>query len=127
DSGGRRRQACQKKLCRPLLRPADRLARMVEETVMKIVDPTFLMREDVHEDIQGIVEVSIEKIGRHHRKIVFMQRLMIATAATLLVLSCQREQITPVYRPTTKSPAKPQDLRNAKISKVLPVQMIETQ
>src|SRR6266540_4969952 len=57
-----------------------------------------------------------------------MERLWIAAAATLIALSCQRET-TQTTSPATTQPttvAKPQNLANAKVKKILPLTAVES-
>jgi hypothetical protein len=59
-----------------------------------------------------------------------MQRLLIAAAATLVALSCQRETSTQTVSPATTKPttvARPQNLANAKVKKVVDVTAVESQ
>jgi hypothetical protein len=58
-----------------------------------------------------------------------MQRLWIAAAATLVALSCQRETTQTVSPATTKptTVARPQNLANAKVKKVVDVTAVESQ
>jgi hypothetical protein len=57
-----------------------------------------------------------------------MYRRLIAAATTLAVLSCQRETTQPTAPATTRptTVARPQNLANAKVKKVLPLTAVES-
>src|SRR5207248_1844137 len=60
DAGGRGGEPREKEAGGAILRVDDRLAVALENAVVEIRDASLLMREDVHENVERIVEVAVE-------------------------------------------------------------------